>query len=123
MLQFWDTAGQERFTQMTTSYYRGAHCCVLVFDITNTESFFSLFKWIDQYNYYNDQAAKQIVIAGNKHDLEEVRKVSRLEIKQFCESLNCDYVEVSVLEDKGIDTLLDKVMDKCMELQRLTVSL
>ena len=46
-LQFWDTAGQERFTKMTTSYYRGAYCCVLVFDITNPDSFFSLFKWID----------------------------------------------------------------------------
>ena len=46
-LQFWDTAGQERFQTMTTSYYRGAHCCVLVFDITNPPTFFSLFKWID----------------------------------------------------------------------------
>ena len=79
-LQFWDTAGQERFTHMTTSYYRGAHCCVLVFDITNPDSFFSLFKWIDQYNYYNEMPCKQIVIAGNKHDLEERRKVSRMEI-------------------------------------------
>ena len=72
---------------MTTSYYRGAHCCVLVFDICNPESFFSLFKWIDQYNAYNEMALKQIVIAGNKHDKEEERLVSRLEIKQFCESM------------------------------------
>lgn len=34
-LQLWDTAGQERFRTLTTSYYRGTHCCVLVFDITN----------------------------------------------------------------------------------------
>jgi len=34
-LQIWDTAGQERFTTVTTSYYRGTHCCILVFDITN----------------------------------------------------------------------------------------
>ena len=104
---------------MTTSYYRGTHCCVLVFDITNPESFFSLFKWIDQYNAYNEMALKQIVIAGNKHDLESKRKVSVLEIKQFCESMQCDYVEVSVLEDKGIDKLLDLVMKKCMQLNKL----
>ena len=34
-LQIWDTAGQERFRTLTTSYYRGTHCCILVFDITN----------------------------------------------------------------------------------------
>ena len=54
------------------------------------------------------------MIAGNKHDLEQERKVSRMEITQFCESLGCDYVEVSVLEDRGIDGLLDKVIQKCM---------
>ena len=79
-LQIWDTAGQERFTTMTTSYYRKTHCCILVFDITNQESFFHLFKWIDQYNAYNDFPMKNIVIVGNKHDLEEKRAISRLEI-------------------------------------------
>ena len=43
----WDTAGQERFRTVTTSYYRGAHCCILMFDITNKDSFFHLFQWID----------------------------------------------------------------------------
>ena len=42
-----------------------------------------------------------------------------MEIKQFCDSLDCDYVEVSVLEDKGIDTLIEMVIGKCMELQKL----
>ena len=42
-LQIWDTAGQERFRTITTSYYRGTHCCILVFDITNADSFYSLF--------------------------------------------------------------------------------
>ena len=46
-LQIWDTAGQERFRTLTTSYYRGTHCCVLVFDITNPDSFYHLYQWID----------------------------------------------------------------------------
>lgn len=79
-LQIWDTAGQERFTTITTSYYRKTHCCILVFDITNKDSFFNLFKWIDQYNFYNDFPLKNIVIVGNKHDLEPQRAISRLEI-------------------------------------------
>ena len=69
-LQLWDTAGQERFTTITTAYYRKTHCCILLFDITNKQSFFNLFKWIDQYNYYNDYPLKNIIIVGNKHDLE-----------------------------------------------------
>jgi GTPase SAR1 family protein len=94
----------------------------LVFDITNSDSFYSLFQWIDQYNYYNEFPKKNIVIAGNKHDLEEDRAISRLEIQNFCNNYNCDYIEISVLEDKGVDTLLLKVIEKCMELQDLLES-
>ena len=80
-LQLWDTAGQERFRTLTTSYYRGTHCCVLVFDITNPESFYHLYQWIDQYNYYCEFPVKNIIIVGNKYDLEAERKVSELEIR------------------------------------------
>ena len=69
-LQLWDTAGQEKFRNLTTSYYRGTHCCILVFDITNIQSFYNLFKWIDQYNYFCDYAIKNIIIVANKIDLE-----------------------------------------------------
>ena len=49
--------------------------------------------------------------------MEHKRQVSRLEINKFCESMNCDLQEVSVLQDIGIDELFEKVMDKCMNLQ------
>lgn len=68
-----------------------------MFDITNKDSFFHLFQWIDQYNAYNDYPVKNIVIAGNKHDLETERRISRQEIADFCKSMNCEYVEISVL--------------------------
>lgn len=80
-LQLWDTAGQERFRTLTTSYYRGTHCCVLVFDITSQESFYHLYQWIDQYNYYCEFPVKNIIIVGNKHDLEAERRVSEMEIR------------------------------------------
>lgn len=117
-LQIWDTAGQEKFKTLTTSYYRGTSCCVLVFDITNIDSFYHLYQWIDQYNAYCDQPIKNIIIAANKIDLEEKRQVSKLEIKKFCDSMNCAFAEVSVLEDKGIEELFDLVVDKCMTLHQ-----
>jgi GTPase SAR1 family protein len=91
----------------------------LVFDITNEASFFNLFKWIDQYNFYNDLPLKNIIIVGNKHDLEDQRKISRLEISKFCESMECDYVEISVLENQGIEDLMTRVVEKCMDLKIL----
>ena len=116
-LQIWDTAGQEKFRTLTTSYYRGTSCCILVFDITNAETFYNLFKWIDQYNYHCEYPIKNIVIASNKIDMEDQRAVSRLEIQKFCESMECDLVEVSVLKDINVDYLFEKVIDKCMDLQ------
>ena len=116
-LQLWDTAGQERFRTLTTSYYRGTHCCILVFDITNPDSFYHLYQWIDQYNFYCEFPVKNIIIVGNKYDLEEQRKVSELEIRQFCESMNCLYVRCSVKSDEGIENLIETVIDKCMELE------
>ena len=80
-LQIWDTAGQERFRTLTTSYYRGTHCCILVFDITQPESFYHLYHWIDQYNGHCEFPLKNIIIVGTKHDLEAERMVSRLEIQ------------------------------------------
>jgi len=50
--------------------------------------------------------------------LEEKRQVSKLEIKKFCDSMNCAFAEVSVLEDKGIEELFDLVVDKCMTLHQ-----
>ena len=111
-LQLWDTAGQERFRTLTTSYYRGTHCCVLVFAITNQESFCHLYQWIDQYNYYCEFPVKNIVIVGNKHDLASERKVSELEIRQFAESMGCVYVPCSVLSDYGIEQLITTIIDK-----------
>ena len=113
-LQIWDTAGQEKFRTLTTSYYRGTSCCLLVFDITNIDSFYNLYQWIDQYTGHCDQPIKNIIIAANKIDLEEKRQVSKLEIAKFCESMNCYFAEVSVLENKGIEELFDMVVDKCM---------
>ena len=80
-LQIWDTAGQERFRTLTTSYYRGTHCCILVFDITNADSFYHLYHWIDPYNFYCEFPLKNIIVVGAKHDLEEQRVVSEQEIR------------------------------------------
>lgn len=44
-VQIWDTAGQERFQSLGAAFYRGAHCCVLVHDVTKVQSFEHLDRW------------------------------------------------------------------------------
>ena len=116
-LQIWDTAGQESFRSITRNFYQGSDGVFLVFDITNPDSFYHLYQWIDQYNYYCEYPVKNIIIVGNKYDLEEQRRVSELEIRQFCESMECLYVRCSVLSDDGIEELISTIITKCMELE------
>ena len=48
-LQIWDTAGQERFQSLGVAFYRGADCCVLVYDVNNVKTFEDLDNWRDEF--------------------------------------------------------------------------
>ena len=48
-MQIWDTAGQERFQSLGVAFYRGADCCVLVYDVTSQQSFRNLESWRDEF--------------------------------------------------------------------------
>merc|ERR1712113_818424 len=67
-LQIWDTAGQERFHNITTSYYRGAHCIMLVYDVNNTDTFKNLTRWLQQIHNYASKDT-ELLIVGNKADV------------------------------------------------------
>jgi len=74
-LQIWDTAGQERFRNITRSYYRGAHGIMLVYDVTNEQSFKNIEFWLKEVGKYASPNVYKILIA-NKCDLIEDRVVS-----------------------------------------------
>ena len=77
-MQIWDTAGQEKYQSVQGVFYRGADGCVLVYDITNTESFQSLKKWKEEFlNAANISSENfPFIIVGNKSDLITERKVN-----------------------------------------------
>lgn len=84
LFQIWDTAGQERFQSLGVAFYRGADCCVLVFDVTSPGSFKSLDGWRDEFLIQaspSDPDHFPFVVLGNKVDLEN-RAVSFLYILQ-----------------------------------------
>ncbi|KAE8632010.1 hypothetical protein XENTR_v10001394 [Xenopus tropicalis] len=85
-LQIWDTAGQERYRTITTAYYRGAMGFILMYDITNEESFNAVQDWSTQIKTYSWDNA-QVLLVGNKCDMEDERVVSSERGRQLAEHL------------------------------------
>ncbi|KAK9267137.1 hypothetical protein L1049_009556 [Liquidambar formosana] len=74
IVRLWDTAGQEQFQTITSSYYRGAHGIIIVYDVTEMESFNNVKQWLNEIDRYaNDTVCKLLV--GNKCDLVENKVV------------------------------------------------
>ena len=113
-LQLWDTAGQEKYKSMVASYYRGANVALVVFDITNHTSFENLPLWIENY-YKNGPEQKNIILIGNKKDMEESRKVTRQEAELFSETNNMMYFETSAKEGDNIEYVFNYAAEKLME--------
>ncbi|XP_077980757.1 ras-related protein Rab-7a-like [Glandiceps talaboti] len=105
-MTIWDTAGQERFQSLGVAFYRGADCCVLVFDVTSPISFKSLDSWRDEFllqaNIRNAETFPFVAI-GNKIDL-NTRSISTRRAKAWCQSKHdMPYFETSAKEKLNVD--------------------
>ncbi|KAH9619469.1 hypothetical protein KSS87_019748 [Heliosperma pusillum] len=108
-LQIWDTAGQERFQSLGVAFYRGADCCVLVYDVNVMKSFDNLDTWHGEFlKQANppDPKAFPFILLGNKIDIDggNSRVVSDKKAKDWCSSKgNIPYFETSAKEDIKVD--------------------
>ena len=100
-LQIWDTAGQERFKNITSSYYRGGNGVLVVYDITDRESFENLTSWLIEIEKNANKNVYKLLI-GNKCDLEEKRKISVQEGKEFAESNGMKFIETSAKDNTKV---------------------
>ena len=103
-LQIWDTAGQERFKTITTSYYKGAHAILIVFDITDRDSFDHVRNWMADIDKFAKEGVLRILV-GNKCDLEQNRKVRSEEAKEIANKYGIKYIETSAKDTINIDDL------------------
>ena len=103
-LQIWDTAGEERFRTITTSYYKGAHAILIVFDITEKDSFEHVKNWVADIDKFAKQGVLRILV-GNKCDLEKQRIISKEEANELAEKLGIKYIETSAKDTINIETL------------------
>ncbi|OVA00134.1 Small GTPase superfamily [Macleaya cordata] len=101
-LQIWDTAGQERFRTITSSYYRGAHGIIIVYDVTEMESFNNVKQWLNEIDRYaNDSVCKLLV--GNKCDLVENKVVDTEIAKAFADELGIPFLETSAKDSINVE--------------------
>lgn len=101
-LQIWDTAGQERFRTITSSYYRGAHGIIVVYDTTDLESFNNVKQWLHEIDRYASDNVNKLLV-GNKSDLTSKRAVSFDQAKEFADSLGIEFVETSAKNSTNVE--------------------
>ena len=101
-LQIWDTAGQERFRNIVSTYYKGGHGIMMVYDITDLESFRYLDSWLKE---IEKNASKNVykILVGNKNDMEKERKVSFEKGMEFADLHGMKFFETSAKENKNVE--------------------
>ena len=113
-MQIWDTAGQERFKNIIASYYRGAHGILLIYDVTDKDSFKNLSNWLIE---IEKNASKNVlkVLIGNKTDLEDKRVITYSQGKEFADSYGLKYIETSAKKNMNVNEAFETLGRELMQ--------
>ncbi|CAO3656533.1 unnamed protein product [Mucor hiemalis] len=119
-MQIWDTAGQERFQSLGVAFYRGADCCVLVYDVNNNKSYESLGQWHDEFLVQaspRDPDNFPFVVLGNKVDVDESKRmVSQKRAMAFCQAKgNIPYFETSAKEAINVEQAFQTIAKNALQ--------
>ena len=110
-IKIWDTAGQEIFHSLTKNFYRKADGIIIVYDITNKESFEKVQDWVKSvYDNSDNYKEIQMIIVGNKIDLEEKREVSKEEGLKIGKYFEIDFFEASAKNSEGVRNFMVKII-------------
>lgn len=120
ILHIWDLAGQVRFSQILKAYYIGTVGCLIVFDITNPDSFQNVPTWIEQLVKNNENKIVPIIIVGNKADLRESGKssISNEKAREYVKKLSdwtrfdVPYIETSALLGLNVEQTFRNLLNK-----------
>ncbi|KAI0810746.1 ras family-domain-containing protein [Xylaria sp. FL0064] len=119
-LNIFDTAGQERFRTLSTSYYRGAHGVILVYDISNKKSFTSMEKWFDEARM-NANPEAVLYLVGSKLDKVAAggRAVSFEQGKALAEAQGAEFCEISSKTRENVKRPFVEVVDRIVQKPQL----
>ena len=93
-MQIWDTAGEERFRTVVSTYFRGAHGILLLYDVTNRDSFKNLENWLIEIEKNSSEKVLKILL-GNKCDLNDDREIQPDEGRAFADRNGMEFMETS----------------------------
>ena len=103
-LQIWDTAGQERFRTITSSYYRGAHGIIIVYDVTDTVSFDNVKQWLNEIQLYASEDVSRLLV-GNKADVEgDLKEIETIEAQEYAETHDMTLIETSAKNGDNVES-------------------
>lgn len=105
--EIWDTAGQERYASLAPLYYRGAAAAVVVYDITNPETFLKAQFWVKELQKHGNPDIVMALV-GNKADLEYQREVTREEAQTYADSNGMFYIETSAKTSDNVNQLFEQ---------------
>ena len=114
-MQIWDTAGQERFRNVISSYFRGAHGILLIYDVTNRDSFKNLENWLIEIEKNASENVLKILI-GNKNDLVDEKEIKTEEGEAFAKRNGMQFIETSAKMNTNVTEAfeaLGKLMIEC----------
>ena len=108
-----DTAGQERFRSLPIKYYQNADGALLLFDITDKDSFQNINLWIEDLTKNSRSLKQTIYLIGNKIDLPN-RNISQEDAKELAEKLNLQYYEMSCKLNMNIYEIISRLFIDCL---------
>ncbi|XP_066591190.1 ras-related protein Rab-18-B-like isoform X2 [Prorops nasuta] len=113
-LAIWDTAGQERFRTLTPSYYRDGQGAILMYDVTDRNTFFKLEAWLNELNTYCNKTDIVKMVVGNKIDLPN-REVSTEQGLEFARRHQTLYIESSAKTADGVKCCFEELVQKILQ--------
>lgn len=118
-LQIWDTAGQERFRTITSSYYRGAHGIIVVYDITDSATYTNVKQWLMEIERYACENVNRLLI-GNKCDLSMKRATDYVVAKEFADSIGIPFLETSAKQSTNVEEAFTTMAQEIINRLNLT---
>lgn len=117
-LQIWDTAGQERFRTITNTYYRGTHGVIVVYDVTNGESFGNVKRWLQEIESNCDIVNK--VLVGNKNDDPTRKVVTTEDAERFANQMEIKLFETSAKDNLNVEDMFLAITEQVLRHKKQT---
>ncbi|RXM36551.1 Collagen alpha-3(VI) chain [Acipenser ruthenus] len=116
MFEIWDTAGQEKYHSVTPLYYRGANAALVVYDITNRDTFVRAQCWLQELERQYIAGETVVALVGNKADLSDLRQVELQEAQKLAEKKGLLFMETSAKSGRKVSELFVAIAQESADL-------